>query len=179
MEEKEAKGCQPGNNELKPNMILDRVGEKTDLSLCPVCTEHPDCHACMDGRCTALKVVDETASCCFYKSFEQSMTEMWRGYQRLKEEGRSDLITKYIKPLSALGLLDDEIKTAEQYGEQFEHFRESNYQEQLEKFLNPEMDDDLLEEANFIETEVDDVDEEEEDEEDEYAGVDSWDDGWS
>ena len=110
--------------EANPNIIRDRVGERTDLSLCPSCASHPDCFANIDGRCTALSKVDESAPCSFYKSAEENTAEAKRCYQRLKDTGRSDLISKYIKPLSAMGMLDDEIEAAEQYGEQFDTFRE-------------------------------------------------------
>ena len=163
-----------------PNIIRDRVGEKTDLSLCPPCASHPDCFANINGRCTALSKVDDAHPCSFYKSAEANTAEAKRCYQRLKDNGRSDLISKYIKPLSAMGMLDDEIEAAEQYGEQFDTFREDNYREQLEKAMEGGgLDDDLLDEA--VEAEDDDIDDDadEDDEEDTDAGDDSWDDGGS
>lgn len=169
------------------NIIRDRVGEKTDLSLCPLCASHPDCFANIDGRCTALSRVDESAACAFYKSTEENTAQAKRCYQHLKDAGRSDLISKYIKPLSALGMLDDEIEAAEQYGEQFDTFRESNYQDQLEKAMESGgLDDDLLDDADAQDAqdaedadEADEDDEEDEDEEDTDAGDDPWDDGGS
>lgn len=176
-------GRKPKGITENPNIIYDRVGERTDLSLCPECAAHPDCFANIKGRCTALRSVDGAESCGFFKTEAQYMAEAKRCYQRLKDEGRSDLITRYIKPLSALGLLDDEIEAAEQYGEQFDAFRESNYQEQVDKALEGGMDYDLLDDAADTD-EADDEDEEPEEneedtEEDEYAGDDSWDDGGS
>ena len=173
-----------------PNIIRDRVGEKTDLSLCPPCASHPDCFANIDGRCTALSKVDEEQPCAFYKSIEENTADAKRCYQRLKDTGRSDLISKYIKPLSAMGMLDDEIEAAEQYGEQFDTFREDNYREQLEKAMEGGgLDDDLLDEgdetddADETDTEADEADaddiDDEDDEEDTDAGDDSWDDGGS
>ena len=182
--------------EANPNIIRDRVGERTDLSLCPPCASHPDCFANIDGRCTALSTVDESIPCIFYKSAEANTAEAKRCYQRLKDTGRSDLISKYIKPLSAMGMLDDEIEAAEQYGEQFDTFREDNYRVQLEKAKEGGgLDDDLLDEADDTdetdteadEADADDIDDDadedseddEDDEEDTDAGDDSWDDGGS
>ena len=159
--------------EVNPNIVRDRVGEKTDLSLCPICpytVSQPDCFANIDGHCTALKKAEDSDACSFYKSEAQAMADAKRSYQRLKEMGRSDLINKYIKSLTALGLLDDDIETAEQYGEQFDRFREKNYQEQLEKAVENDLDEDLLEDD-----ETEDA-EDTEDEEDEDAGDDPWDD---
>ena len=179
-------GRKPKEITENPNIIYDRVGEKTDLSLCPECAAHPDCFANINGRCTGLRRVDEAETCGFFKTEAQYMAEAKRCYQRLKDEGRSDLIAKYIKPLSALGLLDDEIEAAEKYGEQFDAFRESNYQEQFNKTMEGGTEDDLLDDADPSEDDVeDDTDDEEEEEdtedteEDEYAGDDSWDDGGS
>ena len=173
-------GRKPKEQEDNTNIIRDRVGERTDLSLCPPCASHPDCFANIDGRCTALSKVDESIPCIFYKSAEANTAEAKRCYQRLKDTGRSDLISKYIKPLSAMGMLDDEIEAAEQYGEQFDTFREDNYRVQLEKATEGGgLDDDLLDEA--VEAEYDDIDDDadEDDEEDTDAGDDSWDDGGS
>lgn len=160
-----------------PNIVRDKVGEKTDLSLCPICpyaASQPDCFANIEGHCTALKVTEDSDTCSFYKSEEQAMADAKRNYQRLKEMGRSDLISKYIKALTALGLLDDDIEMAEQYGERFESFREQNYQEQLEKAVDNELDDDLLTDDENEDSE--DEDEEIEDEEETDDGDDPWDD---
>jgi len=173
-------GRKPKEITENPNIIYDRVGERTDLSLCPECAAHPDCFANIDGWCTALRRVDMAESCGFFKTEAQSMVEAKQCYQRLKDNGRADLIARYIKPLSALGLLDDEIEAAEQYGEQFDAFQESNYQEQLDKAIEGGMDDDLLEEDDADNTDEEEAEEDSEDEEeDEYAGDDSWDDGGS
>ena len=66
------------------------------------------------------------------------MSECRKCYQRLREQDRTDLIIQYIKPLTALGLLDEEIEAAQRYGEQFDSFEKSNYLEQLEKAMNPD-----------------------------------------
>lgn len=174
------------NQKENPGMIRDRVGELTDLSECPVCTEHPDCFANIEGHCTALKKVEDGAPCPFYKNAESNMAEARRSYQRLKENGRSDLISRYIKPLSAMGLLDDEIEAAAQYGEEFDAFRESNYQEQLEKMLEDNgFDDDLLDDSDDVDDEIDEIDDEtdigEESDEAPDEGeedMDAWEPGW-
>lgn len=168
----------------KPNIIRDRGGERTDLFLCPICASHPDCFANIKERCTALSVVDESMPCPFYKSAEKNMAQAKQCYQHLKDTGRSDLISKYIKPLSAMGMLDDEIAAAESYGEQFDSFREGNYQEQLQKAMESGgIDDDLLDDMDEDDAEADegdeDADEEADDEEDADARDDSWDDGGS
>lgn len=147
-----------------PNIIRDMVGEKTDLSLCPECpfgNTHPDCCANIEGRCTALRKVDESAGCAFYKSREQYLAEAKKSYEHLKEAGRSDLIVKYIKSLSAMGMLDDEILEAEQYGEEFETFRETDYQAQLEKALEDDDFGDLL--NDDADTDADDDEDDDED----------------
>lgn len=164
------------NQKENPGMIRDRVGELTDLSECPVCAEHPDCFANIEGCCTALKKVDDGSPCPFYKNAEANMADARRSYQRLKENGRSDLISRYIKPLSAMGLLDDEIEAAAQYGEEFDAFRESNYQEQLNRALEDDgLDDDLLDDAEDSDEETDDIDDIDDEEEDE----DAWEPGWT
>ena len=162
-----------------PNIVVDRVGEKTDLSLCPVCPVYgtqPDCFACIDGRCTALKETDEAGICSFYRSTEDNMAVVRKCYRRLRDMGRSDLIDKYVKPLTALGLLDDEIEAAEQYGEEFDAFRESNYREQLDKAIDGGLDDDLLDDADDTEDTDADVDSDDADDEEEEDDAGEWDD---
>ena len=157
-----------------PNIVVDRVGEKTDLSLCPACPVYgaqPDCFACIDGRCTALKETDETGICSFYRSTEDNMAVVRKCYRRLRDMGRSDLIDKYVKPLTALGLLDDEIKAAEQYGEEFDTFRESNYREQLDKAIDGGLDDDLLDDSD---ADADDADADDADDADEVDDADDY-----
>ena len=91
--------------EIKPR---DRIGEEVDLENCPVCTAHTDCFCWMSGRCTALKSVDK--DCAFYCPAEQAIQKAKQSYARLKEVGRFDLVMKYIKTYSAMGVLDDEIE---------------------------------------------------------------------
>ena len=133
------------NQEANPNIVQDRVGESTDLSVCPICEKHTDCFANMGGRCTALKKVGDTTDCPFYKSAEANNAECRHCFQRLKEKGRYDLISKYIVTLSALGLLDDEFEMAEQCSEELGLFRERNYHEQLDAMKDDAgLDYDLL-----------------------------------
>lgn len=133
------------NQDANPNIVQDRVGESTDLSVCPICEKHTDCFANMGGRCTALKKVRDTADCPFYKNAEANNAESRHCFQRLKEKGRYDLISKYIVTLSALGLLDDEFEMAKQCGEELELFRERNYREQLDAMKDEAgLDYDLL-----------------------------------
>ena len=133
------------NQDANPNIVQDRVGESTDLSVCPICEKHTDCFANMGGRCTALKKVRDTTDCPFYKSAEANNAECRHCFQRLKEKGRYDLISKYIVTLSALGLLDDEFEMAEQCSEELELFRERNYSEQLDAMKDEAgLDYDLL-----------------------------------
>lgn len=127
----------------KAVIVVDKVGEETDLSLCPICAGHLDCHANIGGHCTALNAVDEREACAFYKSADINLGEVRRCYQRLKNEGRRDLIDRYIRQMTAMGLLDDDIKAEEQYADILDSFRNSDYQEQLdEAFRDAAGDDD-------------------------------------
>ncbi len=165
-----------------PNMVMDRVGEKTDLSLCPACPVYgkmPDCFACIGGHCTALKETDETKPCSFYKSEEKNTADIQACYKRLKEKGRTDLINRYIKPLTALGALDEEISATEQYGEEFDAFQENDYQEQLNKAMQSGFDDDLLDDNFHVkdtEAEEEDLDEPDDPGEEDDGTDDLWDD---
>ena len=143
------------NQDANPNMVHDRVGESTDLSVCPICEKHTDCFANMGGRCTALKKVRDTTDCPFYKNADANNAECRHCFQRLKENGRYDLISKYIVTLSALGLLDDEFEMAEQCSEELELFRERNYHEQLDAMKDEAgLDYDLLSGAGDATTDV-------------------------
>ena len=53
--------------------------------------------------------------------------------QRLKELGRRDLIDKYADTLIVTGAMDDEIQEANLQAEEFDQFRENNFNEQMEK----------------------------------------------
>lgn len=173
---KQLKQMRKKDKDVNPNIIRDRVGESADLSVCPICQKHKDCWANIDGKCTALKrydeatnddvaneeaIHDDASSCPFYKNAEINMAECKRSYQRLKDMRRSDLISKYIKSLSAMGVLDDEIEEAEKCNEEFNLFRESNYREQLDKAMHElDVDADSGLDADLIdgEDEADDID---------------------
>ena len=94
--------------EIKEVKPLDVIGEPVDLDRCPDCHDYPDCFSCMDGKCTALKE-SGGRSCVFYCPRERAIEFTKDSYQRLKEQGRIDLIMKYIKVFSLLGALDEEI----------------------------------------------------------------------
>ena len=68
----------------------------------------PDCFAWMDGRCTALKE-SGGRGCVLYCPAEKAIAEVRVCFRKLMEQHRTDLIQKYFKSLSALGLLDEEI----------------------------------------------------------------------
>lgn len=87
---------------------FDRIGEEVNLEKCPECVEHPDCFAWMEGRCTALKE-SGGRGCVFYCPAEKAIAEARVCFRKLMEQHRTDLIQKYFKSLSALGLLDEEI----------------------------------------------------------------------
>lgn len=141
----DAMGTVDTKNAKEVKMVTDRVGEKVNLFSCAACLEHPDCFASIEGRCTALsyRAVDgyDNTDCVFYKSCEQAEAEARKTYQHLKEIGRYDLIADHIRQMSALGALDEEIDSAEQYGRGFEEFRESDYQNQLQKAIADGSDD--------------------------------------
>ena len=119
-----------GRRAKKKTGTLDRIGEEVNLRKCPECAEHPDCFCWMEGRCTALNE-GGGEECPFYKPAERAMEENRRSYRRLKGMGRFDLINEYIKPLTALGLLDEEIEEANAFADELEDFKESDYAEAL------------------------------------------------
>lgn len=166
--------------EKKSDIVKDRVGEKTDLFLCPECPCAmilTDCFANINGRCTALKETEGSIPCVFYKSTEAFFSDAKRSYQRLKEKGRTDLIGKYIKTLSVMGMLDDEIEAAESCGEQFELFKERDYQDQLVKAMDTDtFDDDLLSDTDSVES--DEAYKEDDTEDTDGEKIDYWDGGW-
>ena len=166
--------------EKKSDIVRDRVGEKTDLSFCPECpcaSMLTDCFANINGWCTALKETEGNIPCVFYKSTEAFFSDAKRSYQRLKEKGRTDLIGKYIKTLSAMGMLDDEIDAADACGEQFELFKERDYQDQLVKAMDTDtFDDDLLSDTDSVES--DEAYKEDDTEDTDGEKIDYWDGGW-
>ena len=94
---------------------FDRIGEEVNLEKCPECVEHPDCFAWMEGRCTALKE-SGGRGCVFYCPAEKAIAEARVCFRKLMEQHRTDLIQKYFKSLSALGLLDEEIAVGSDAG---------------------------------------------------------------
>ena len=71
----------------------------------PVCTAHPDCHACRNGRCMALDRNDfGRRDCPFYKNSEINRREQREGLEKLIRMGRTDLIDKYKRTFQELGI---------------------------------------------------------------------------
>ena len=87
------------------DITYDRIGEPVNMDKCPECAEHPDCFACIEGKCTALSECGGQG-CVFYKPEQQAIQEALRAYQMLKGKKRYDLIQKYIKAFTALGAKD-------------------------------------------------------------------------
>jgi len=124
------------------NKLMDWAGEEVDRDSCPPCAKHPDCFACKEGYCTALRIPDKRISrkkraafeqCSFYKPIEQVKETGAHCYQRLKEMGRRNLINKYADTLIVTGAMDDEIQEANLQAEEFDQFREDNFSELMEK----------------------------------------------
>ena len=101
------------------------------MDKCPECAEHPDCFACIDGKCTAL---NESCGqgCVFYKPEQQALQEVQRAYQVLKENKRFDLIEKYRKALTALGAMAQEFDAGESIMEELDEFAAEDFAAQLE-----------------------------------------------
>ena len=103
------------------NITYDRIGEPVNKDKCPECAEHPDCFACIDGKCTALSE-SGGQGCVFYKTEQQALQEVQRGYQVLKENSRFDLIAKYRKALTALGATAQEFDAGECIMDELDRF---------------------------------------------------------
>lgn len=101
------------------------------MDKCPECAEHPDCFACIDGKCTAL---NESCGqgCVFYKPEQHALQEMQRGYQVLKENKRFDLIAKYMKALTALGATAQEYDAGESIMDELDEYAAEDLAAQLE-----------------------------------------------
>lgn len=108
----------------------DRIGESVDLDKCPVCPEHADCFACLEGKCTALKESGGTG-CVFYKPTETVVRENKRIVTELRRKRRSDLIRDHAAALAAMGAFDDEIREAENTVAGLESFRIADYEKAL------------------------------------------------
>lgn len=109
------------------NNLIDRIGEEVILENCPECPEHPDCFACLEGRCTALSE-SGGMSCVFYKPADRGINECRDAYEKLKETGRYDLLQKYFKAFTALGFLDEEIEEEQRRIEMLRVCQDSDYE---------------------------------------------------
>ena len=101
------------------------------MDKCPECAEHPDCFACIDGKCTALNE-SGGQGCVFYKPEQQAFQEVQRAYQVLKENKRFDLIAKYMKALDALGATEQEFDAGESIMDELDEYAVEDYAAQLE-----------------------------------------------
>lgn len=113
------------------NITYDRIGEPVNMDKCPDCAEHPDCFACIDGKCTALNE-SGGQGCVFYKPEQQALQEVQRAYQVLKENKRFDLIYKYMKALDALGATEQEFDAGESIMAELDEYAAEDYAAQLE-----------------------------------------------
>ena len=109
----------------------DRIGEPVNMEKCPECAEHPDCFACIEGKCTALSE-SGGQGCVFYMPEQQAIQEVQRGYQVLKENRRFDLIAKYRKALTALGATAQEFDAGESIMAELDEYAAEDYAAQLE-----------------------------------------------
>lgn len=109
----------------------DRIGEPVNMDKCPECAEHPNCFACIDGKCTALSE-SGGQGCVFYKPEQQAIQEALRAYQVLKEKKRYDLIAKYMKALTALGATTQEFDSGESIMAELDEYAAEDYAAQLE-----------------------------------------------
>lgn len=121
-----------GRKKMDKAGTFDRLGEAVDLEKCPLCTAHPDCFSNIEGYCTALKECEGDA-CVFYKKTEVAIEQCKAAYRKLKEEGRTDLILKYQKTLTALGAFDDEIDVSDTIVAEMKAYEERNYKKQFEE----------------------------------------------
>lgn len=103
------------------DITYDRIGEPVNLEKCPECAEHPDCFACIGGKCTALSE-SGGQGCVFYRPEQQALQEVQRAYRVLKENKRYDLIAKYMKALTALGAIAQEYDVGEGIMEELDKF---------------------------------------------------------
>lgn len=115
-----------GRKRIKEPGMLDRIGEEVDLQKCPECREHQDCFGWREGRCEALKE-SGGAECSFYRPMDAATEEARQSYKKLTGKRRYDLIRKYVKPLTALGVMDDEIAEENSFAKELEAFKELDY----------------------------------------------------
>ena len=93
--------------------------------------EDSDCFACIDGMCSALSE-SGGQGCVFYKTEQQALQEVQRGYQVLKENRRFDLIAKYRKALTALGATAQEFDAGESITEELDEYAAEDFAAQLQ-----------------------------------------------
>ena len=115
-----------GRKRTKAIGMADRIGEEIDLTKCPECNDHPGCFSCMDGRCTALNE-SGGKGCGFYCPKKKAIREAKAAYKKLKENGRYDLIRKYVKYYTAMGFLDDEIREYDRKAEELDTFKNVDF----------------------------------------------------
>ena len=113
------------------NITYDRIGEPVNMDKCPECAEHPDCFACIDGKCTALNE-SGGQGCVFYKPEQQALQEVQRAYQVLKENKCFDLIAKYMKALTALGATAQEFDDGESIMADLDEYAAEDFAAQLD-----------------------------------------------
>lgn len=113
------------------DITYDRIGEPVNMDKCPECAEHPDCFACINGKCTALSE-NGGQGCVFYKPEQQALQEVQRAYQVLKENKRFDLIAKYMKALTALGATAQEFGAGESIMAELDEYAAEDFAAQLE-----------------------------------------------
>lgn len=109
----------------------DRIGEPVKLDKCPECAEHPDCFACINGKCTALSE-SGGQGCVFYKPEQQALQEVQRAYRVLKDNKRFDLIAKYMKALTALGATAQDFDAGESIMDELNKFAAEDLAERLD-----------------------------------------------
>lgn len=98
----------------------------------PVCTAHPDCHACRNGRCMALDRNDFGGrNCPFYKNSEVNRREQREGLEKLIKMGRTDLIDKYKRTFQELGIFGMTDSFTEQATVELDRYSEACLQELL------------------------------------------------
>ena len=111
---------------------LQLEGEELETVSFPVCTAHPDCHACRNGRCMALDRNDFGGrDCPFYKDSEVNRREQREGLEKLIRMGRTDLIDKYKRTFQELGIFRMPDFFTEQATAELDRYSESCLRELL------------------------------------------------
>lgn len=111
---------------------LQLEGEELETVSFPVCTAHPDCHACRNGRCMALDRNDFVGrDCPFYKNSEINRREQREGLEKLIRMGRTDLIDKYKRTFQELGIFGMPDFFTEQATAELDRYSESCLRELL------------------------------------------------